>query len=105
MTSPACILRNCHCKIVLPEPENFDSHEIAMSSSRQTFRMKLPSVDKDGKDDIWKRGRVSKEKGIATKNSQRRVKKTWTLQMLKTAGFKEPPAFNNIYNEKDPPTF
>lgn len=72
--SLVCILRNCHCKIVLHEPENFDSHEIAMSLSRQTFRMKLLSED-GSKDDAWKRHRVSKEEGVATKSSQKRVKK------------------------------
>lgn len=53
-----------------------------MSLSRQTFRMKLPSED-GGKDDTWKRHRVSKEEGVATKSSQKRVKelgrfKCWT---------------------------
>jgi len=62
-------------------------------------------VDEERQGQRLEKTQVSQEERVATKSSQKKAKKTSTLQMLNTAESKGPPAFNNIYNERNPPTF
>lgn len=79
---------------VLHEMENFGSCEIA-TLLRQTFRMKLLPL-------AVKKTQVIMREGTVTKSSQKRAEKLWTFQMLNSAESEGPPAFNNIYNERNP---
>jgi len=61
-------------------------------------------VDEERQGQRLEKTQVSQEEGVATKSSQKKAEKTSTLQML-NAESKGPPAFNNIYNERNPTTF